>query len=122
MSSCHVTAEAKRQETSNVVLPTMGNKKSFIQLFNINRPTILTSPQINSELKQATLAEIVANNININLHDAALNSEYIVISKILVIYLSTMIALGKLYNWLDFHKATFPDVRSCAILHSIHQR
>ena len=36
VSSYHMTAEAKGRQTLNVVLPTMGNEKSFLQHFDIN--------------------------------------------------------------------------------------
>ena len=39
VSLCQVIAEAKWREFSNVGLPTMGKKRSFIQLIVINRPT-----------------------------------------------------------------------------------
>ena len=43
-SSCHVTSIVQGRETSNVVLPTMGNTKSFIQLANMHRPTPCITP------------------------------------------------------------------------------
>ena len=37
-SSCHVSTIFEGRETSNVVLLTMSNTKSFIQLVNMHRP------------------------------------------------------------------------------------
>ena len=42
--SSHVTTIVKGRKTSNVVLPFMGNTKSFMQLFNIHRPTPCITP------------------------------------------------------------------------------
>ncbi len=42
--SCHMITIVEGREASNVVLPTMGNKRSFIQLANMHRPTPCITP------------------------------------------------------------------------------
>ena len=42
--SCHVTTIVQGRQTLNVVLPTMGNTKSLMQLLDIHRPTPCITP------------------------------------------------------------------------------
>ena len=50
--SRHVTSIVEGRETSNVVLTTMGNTKSFIQLINMHRPRpCITSLGVESDNK-----------------------------------------------------------------------
>ena len=42
--SFNMIGKGKGRKTSNVVLPTMGNKKSFIQLASIHRPRLCITP------------------------------------------------------------------------------
>ena len=42
--SSHVTSIVQGRETSNVVLPFMGDTKSFMQLVDMHRPTPCISP------------------------------------------------------------------------------
>ena len=67
--SCHVTSIVQGCETSNVVLPFMGNTKSFMQLFDIHRPTPcitllgLESDNKNSALKVCGYPEWVLKRV-----------------------------------------------------------